>query len=93
MDPSYRPSLVQNNSLGSGALPFAASDLVLSPSQWSSHVVGMSCLFFLLLVHTHTYYVVLRNYYDLFLFHYKSSLLFLPLLMLRYWIGSILISL
>ncbi|XP_004501256.1 protein arginine N-methyltransferase 1.5-like [Cicer arietinum] len=40
MDPSYRPSLVQNNSLGSGALPFAASDLVLSPSQWSSHVVG-----------------------------------------------------
>ncbi|XP_027356887.1 protein arginine N-methyltransferase 1.5-like [Abrus precatorius] len=40
MDPSYRPSLVQKDSLGSGVLPFAGSDLVLSPSQWSSHVVG-----------------------------------------------------
>ncbi|KAG5045255.1 hypothetical protein JHK86_014661 [Glycine max] len=40
MDPSYRPSLVQNDALGSGLLPFAGSDLVLSPSQWSSHVVG-----------------------------------------------------
>ncbi|XP_057434586.1 protein arginine N-methyltransferase 1.5 [Lotus japonicus] len=40
MDPSYRPSLVQKDSFGSAALPFAGSDLVLSPSQWSSHVVG-----------------------------------------------------
>ncbi|TKY74651.1 arginine N-methyltransferase 1.5 [Spatholobus suberectus] len=40
MDPSYRPSLVQKDGLGSGVLPFAGSDLVLSPSQWSSHVVG-----------------------------------------------------
>ncbi|XP_062224110.1 protein arginine N-methyltransferase 5-like isoform X3 [Phragmites australis] len=33
VDPAYRPS--------SGAvLPVAASDLVLSPSQWSTHVVG-----------------------------------------------------
>ncbi|KAK2446129.1 protein arginine N-methyltransferase 1.5 [Trifolium repens] len=39
-DPSYRPSLVQKNSLGSASPPFAGSDLVLSPSQWSSHVVG-----------------------------------------------------
>lgn len=41
MDPSYRPSLVQKSSSGSVALPFAGSDLVLSPSQWSRHVVGM----------------------------------------------------
>ncbi|KAI4337395.1 hypothetical protein L6164_015819 [Bauhinia variegata] len=40
MDPTYRPSLLQKDSLGSGVLPFAASDLVLSPAQWSSHVVG-----------------------------------------------------
>ncbi|CAM8967572.1 unnamed protein product [Rhodiola kirilowii] len=40
MDPSYRPSLVQNDSSKSVALPFAGSDLVLSPSQWSGHVVG-----------------------------------------------------
>ncbi|XP_048331972.1 protein arginine N-methyltransferase 1.5 [Ziziphus jujuba] len=40
MDPSYRPSLVHKNSSGSVALPFAGSDLVLSPSQWSRHVVG-----------------------------------------------------
>lgn len=42
MDPSYRPS--QSNE--GGVLPFACSDLVLSPSQWSSHVVGKnkSCL-------------------------------------------------
>ncbi|KAK7852411.1 protein arginine n-methyltransferase 1.5 [Quercus suber] len=40
MDPAYRPSLMQKDSGGSGALPFAGSDLVLSPSQWSSHVVG-----------------------------------------------------
>ncbi|GAU28199.1 hypothetical protein TSUD_313580 [Trifolium subterraneum] len=39
-NPSYRPSLVQKNSLGSASPPFAGSDLVLSPSQWSSHVVG-----------------------------------------------------
>ncbi|RDX67237.1 Protein arginine N-methyltransferase 1.5, partial [Mucuna pruriens] len=40
IDPSYRPSLVQKDALESGVLPFAGSDLVLSPSQWSSHVVG-----------------------------------------------------
>ncbi|KAL6578609.1 Protein arginine N-methyltransferase 5 [Orobanche minor] len=40
MDPSYRPSLVDNDATRSQALPFAGSDLVLSPSQWSSHVVG-----------------------------------------------------
>ncbi|OIV97763.1 hypothetical protein TanjilG_12520 [Lupinus angustifolius] len=43
MDPAYRPSLVQKGSLGSVVLPFAGSDLVLSPSQWSSHVVGTNC--------------------------------------------------
>lgn len=37
MDPAYRPS---NSKDESGALPFAGSDLVLSPSQWSGHVVG-----------------------------------------------------
>lgn len=41
MDPAYRPSLMQKESGVSGVLPFAGSDLVLSPSQWSSHVVGM----------------------------------------------------
>ncbi|GAA0171773.1 protein modifying enzyme [Lithospermum erythrorhizon] len=40
MDPSYRPSLMDTGSNGSGPLPFAGSDLVLSPSQWSGHVVG-----------------------------------------------------
>ncbi|XP_051129956.1 protein arginine N-methyltransferase 1.5 [Andrographis paniculata] len=40
MDPSYRPSLLDNETSRSRALPFAGSDLVLSPSQWSSHVVG-----------------------------------------------------
>lgn len=49
-DPSYRPSLVPKNSFGSAAPPFAGSDLVLSPSQWSSHVVGMCCQSFLLCV-------------------------------------------
>lgn len=39
MDPAYRPSLMQKNG-GSSVLPFAGSDLVLSPAQWSSHVVG-----------------------------------------------------
>ncbi|XP_031278220.1 protein arginine N-methyltransferase 1.5-like isoform X2 [Pistacia vera] len=44
MDPVYRPSLVERDaSGGSNVLPFAASDLVLRPSQWSSHVV-VSCL-------------------------------------------------
>lgn len=38
MDPAYRPSVLDN---GAGVLPFAGSDLVLSPSQWSGHVVGM----------------------------------------------------
>ncbi|XP_077215351.1 SHK1 binding protein 1 isoform X1 [Tasmannia lanceolata] len=40
IDPNYRPSLVKNDGSGAGALPFAGSDLVLTPSQWSSHVVG-----------------------------------------------------
>ncbi|KAH6788310.1 SHK1 binding protein 1 [Perilla frutescens var. frutescens] len=40
MDPNYRPSLLDNDTSRSCALPFAGSDLVLSPSQWSSHVVG-----------------------------------------------------
>ncbi|CAA0838296.1 Protein arginine N-methyltransferase 1.5 [Striga hermonthica] len=40
MDPNYRPSLVGNETSRSQALPFAGSDLVLSPSQWCSHVVG-----------------------------------------------------
>uniref|UniRef100_A0A2P2MP24 Protein arginine N-methyltransferase n=1 Tax=Rhizophora mucronata TaxID=61149 RepID=A0A2P2MP24_RHIMU len=40
MNPTYRPSLMQQDSSGSCVLPFAGSDLVLSPSQWSSHVVG-----------------------------------------------------
>lgn len=40
-DPSYRPSLVTPSPNGGAAVPpFAGSDLVLSPSQWSSHVVG-----------------------------------------------------
>ncbi|OMO91105.1 Protein arginine N-methyltransferase PRMT5 [Corchorus olitorius] len=39
MDPSYRPSLVQVQNDTSPVLPVAGSDLVLSPSQWSSHVV------------------------------------------------------
>ncbi|KAM7262837.1 hypothetical protein ACFE04_000520 [Oxalis oulophora] len=37
MDPSYRPSLMDSDNK---VPPFAASDLVLSPSQWSCHVVG-----------------------------------------------------
>ncbi|XP_058222514.1 protein arginine N-methyltransferase 1.5 [Rhododendron vialii] len=40
MDPSYRPSLMDTGYKGCGIAPFAGSDLVLSPSQWSSHVVG-----------------------------------------------------
>ncbi|XP_031102890.1 protein arginine N-methyltransferase 1.5 isoform X1 [Ipomoea triloba] len=40
MDPNYRPSLMENRDGGSCVLPFAGSDLELSPSQWSSHVVG-----------------------------------------------------
>ncbi|XP_031283211.1 protein arginine N-methyltransferase 1.5-like isoform X1 [Pistacia vera] len=46
MDPAYRPSLVERDaSGGSNVLPFAASDLVLSPSQWSSHVVVYSRIY------------------------------------------------
>ncbi|WCJ30569.1 Protein arginine N-methyltransferase 5 [Euphorbia peplus] len=41
MNPAYRPSLLeQEKDKVKDVLPFAASDLVLSPSQWSSHVVG-----------------------------------------------------
>ncbi|XP_068642321.1 protein arginine N-methyltransferase 5-like [Aristolochia californica] len=40
IDPNYRPSLARDEVDGSSVLPVAASDLVLSPSQWSSHVVG-----------------------------------------------------
>ncbi|KAJ4826142.1 Protein arginine N-methyltransferase 1.5 [Turnera subulata] len=45
MNPTYRPSLVAKDASGSSpVLPFASSDLVLSPSQWSTHVVGkISC--------------------------------------------------
>ncbi|CAA6671219.1 unnamed protein product [Spirodela intermedia] len=32
--------LVKKDNNGSAVLPFAASDLVITPSQWSSHVVG-----------------------------------------------------
>ncbi|XP_059663025.1 protein arginine N-methyltransferase 1.5 isoform X1 [Cornus florida] len=40
MNPDYRPSLMDNDRSRSGVLPFAGSDIVLSPSQWSTHVVG-----------------------------------------------------
>lgn len=50
MDPAYRPSLMEKDIGGSGVLPFAGSDLVLSPSQWSSHVVGMNCSLTLFIV-------------------------------------------
>ncbi|GAB2286444.1 Protein arginine N-methyltransferase 5 [Dionaea muscipula] len=44
MDPTYRPSLRGECDRKSGALPVAGSDLVLSPSDWSSRVVGkVSC--------------------------------------------------
>ena len=40
-DPSYRPSKQPlDGRAGSVVPPFAGSDLILSPSQWSSHVVG-----------------------------------------------------
>lgn len=41
MNPSYRPSLVEGNGYETQVLPVSGSDLVLAPSQWSSHVVGM----------------------------------------------------
>ncbi|RRT78523.1 hypothetical protein B296_00026956, partial [Ensete ventricosum] len=44
IDPSYRPSSMSNGGSGSSVLPVAASDLILSPSQWSSHVVGKLCM-------------------------------------------------
>ncbi|KAJ4958360.1 hypothetical protein NE237_025471 [Protea cynaroides] len=40
MDPTYRPSLESSGGCGASVPPFAGSDLVLSPSQWSCHVVG-----------------------------------------------------
>ncbi|KAF2580557.1 hypothetical protein F2Q68_00006639 [Brassica cretica] len=40
MNPSYRPSLVEGNGSETQVLPVSGSDLVLAPSQWSSHVVG-----------------------------------------------------
>ncbi|GMG99262.1 hypothetical protein Nepgr_001102 [Nepenthes gracilis] len=40
MDPGYRPSLRSDDDIKSGALPVAGSDLILSPSEWSSRVVG-----------------------------------------------------
>lgn len=40
MNPTYRPSSMESDGRGCCVLPFAGSDLVLSPSQWSSHVVG-----------------------------------------------------
>ncbi|CAM6114727.1 unnamed protein product [Calypogeia fissa] len=39
-DPEYRPSNVKETGGGAAVPPFAGSDLVLSPSQWSSHIVG-----------------------------------------------------
>lgn len=42
MEPEYRPSLINNARRESSVLPFAGSDLVLSPAQWSSHVVGIT---------------------------------------------------
>lgn len=41
IDPSYRPSLSSRDGNGASVPPFAASDLILSPSQWSSRVVGI----------------------------------------------------
>lgn len=35
---------MSNGGSGSLVLPVAASDLILSPSQWSSHVVGKLCM-------------------------------------------------
>ncbi|XP_052211618.1 protein arginine N-methyltransferase 1.5 isoform X2 [Diospyros lotus] len=40
IDPSYRPSLSDSYNNGHVIPPFAGSDLVVSPSQWSSRVVG-----------------------------------------------------
>ncbi|EHA8586617.1 putative protein arginine N-methyltransferase [Cocos nucifera] len=40
IDPSYRPNSVKKEANGTSVLPVAASDLILGPSQWSSHVVG-----------------------------------------------------
>ena len=47
MNPSYRPSLVEGNGSETEVLPVSGSDLVLAPSQWSSHVVGMILFAFL----------------------------------------------
>jgi len=78
MDPSYRPSLLQKDGLGSGVLPFAGSDLVLSPSQWSSHVVGMN---YLLLLTFSSF-----NYYEELCISIKKSIL--PSSLFIYWIES-----
>nr|VDD40740.1 unnamed protein product [Brassica oleracea] len=40
MNPSYRPSLMEGKGSETQVLPVSGSDLVLAPSQWSSHVVG-----------------------------------------------------
>lgn len=40
VDPAYRPSQEDFGGSQSGALPVAGSDLVLSPAEWSSRVVG-----------------------------------------------------
>ncbi|XVF19007.1 hypothetical protein REPUB_Repub11eG0073800 [Reevesia pubescens] len=40
MDPTYRPSTMEADNNSSHVLPFVGSDLVLSPSHWSSHVFG-----------------------------------------------------
>eukprot|EP00897_Mesotaenium_endlicherianum_P006889 jgi/Mesen1/6228/ME000320S05426 len=40
-DPTYRPSKATPGPAGGASVPpFAGSDLVLSPAQWSSHIVG-----------------------------------------------------
>ncbi|XP_020527079.1 protein arginine N-methyltransferase 5 isoform X2 [Amborella trichopoda] len=40
IEPNYRPSLHKVDHGGDFVLPVSGSDLILSPSQWSSHVVG-----------------------------------------------------
>lgn len=40
IDPCFRPSLAKRDVAGTSVIPFASSDLILSPTQWNSHVVG-----------------------------------------------------
>lgn len=45
MNPSYRPSLVDGNRSDTQVLPFAGSDLDVSPVRWRFRVTGMNILF------------------------------------------------